>query len=127
MPRIPSPYDVRVAVIREAAPAPPTLREKMAPRVPGSALWGWLGPLLVTAFAAFLRFDRLGIPRAVVFDETYYAKDAYALLRFGVRALLGARARGAGGQAVPGGQGRPDREGGGSFIAHPPRRASGLL
>jgi dolichyl-phosphate-mannose--protein O-mannosyl transferase len=30
-----------------------------------------------------LRFTNLGRPDAVVFDETYYAKDALALLRFG--------------------------------------------
>jgi len=61
----------------------PTLRDRLSPPVPGSALLGWLGPLLVTAFAAFLRFDRLSVPKAVVFDETYYAKDALALLKFG--------------------------------------------
>ncbi|KAB2344063.1 dolichyl-phosphate-mannose--protein mannosyltransferase [Actinomadura rudentiformis] len=60
-----------------------TLREWLAPPIPGSALIGWLGPLLVTAFAGFLRFDRLANPHAVVFDETYYAKDSLALLKFG--------------------------------------------
>ncbi|WP_311931815.1 phospholipid carrier-dependent glycosyltransferase [Microbispora sp. H11081] len=45
---------------------------------------GWLGPLAVAAFGGFLRFDRLGVPHAFVFDETYYAKDAYSLIRFGV-------------------------------------------
>jgi dolichyl-phosphate-mannose--protein O-mannosyl transferase len=67
------------------APAPglrPPLRERLVPPLP-SGLWAWLGPLLVTAFAGGLRFWRLGEPRAIVFDETYYAKDAYALLRFG--------------------------------------------
>jgi dolichyl-phosphate-mannose--protein O-mannosyl transferase len=52
--------------------------------MPGSPLWGWLGPLLVTAFGAFLRFYRLGTPHAVVFDETYYVGDAYGILRHGV-------------------------------------------
>ncbi|QXJ24339.1 phospholipid carrier-dependent glycosyltransferase [Actinomadura graeca] len=61
----------------------PTLREWLAPVIPGSALLGWLGPLLVTAFAGYLRFYRLGSPKAVVFDETYYAKDALALWKFG--------------------------------------------
>lgn len=55
----------------------------MAPAIPGSPLLSWLGPLLVTLFAGYLRFDGLGTPKAVVFDETYYAKDALALLRFG--------------------------------------------
>jgi dolichyl-phosphate-mannose--protein O-mannosyl transferase len=62
---------------------PPSLRDRLSPPLPGGALLGWLGPLLVTFFAGFLRFDRLGVPKAVVFDETYYAKDALALLTFG--------------------------------------------
>ncbi|GLZ04869.1 phospholipid carrier-dependent glycosyltransferase [Actinomadura sp. NBRC 104412] len=62
---------------------PPSPRKRPAPPVPGNALAGWLGALLVTAFAGFLRFDRLSVPKAVVFDETYYAKDALALLTFG--------------------------------------------
>lgn len=33
--------------------------------------------------AAGLRFWHLGTPHAVVFDETYYVKDAWALLNFG--------------------------------------------
>lgn len=40
---------------------------------------GWLGPLAVAAFAGLLRFTDLGQPHAIIFDETYYAKDAYAL------------------------------------------------
>ncbi|MFJ3795467.1 dolichyl-phosphate-mannose--protein mannosyltransferase [Streptomyces sp. NPDC090088] len=43
----------------------------------------WLGPLLVAAVAGAIRFWRLGRPRAIVFDETYYAKDAWALLHLG--------------------------------------------
>lgn len=62
---------------------PPPLREWLAPAIPGSPALSWLGTLLVTALAAYLRFDRLGSPKAVVFDETYYAKDALALLKFG--------------------------------------------
>ncbi|HEY7484502.1 MAG TPA: phospholipid carrier-dependent glycosyltransferase [Streptosporangiaceae bacterium] len=62
---------------------PPPLREWLAPPIPGSPLLGWIGPIVVAVFAAFLRFDRLAIPHAVVFDETYYAKDSLALLKFG--------------------------------------------
>lgn len=43
----------------------------------------WLGPLLVAALAGVLRFWHLGRPRDLVFDETYYAKDAWALLHLG--------------------------------------------
>ena len=52
-----------------------------ADRVAG--VMGWLGPILVAVFAGALRFWRLGSPRAVVFDETYYAKDAWSMLRLG--------------------------------------------
>jgi dolichyl-phosphate-mannose-protein mannosyltransferase len=73
-----------------ATPAPgearrlSALRTRLASPMPDDRPWGWLGPLLVTAFGAFLRFYRLGVPRAVVFDETYYAKDAWSILQHGV-------------------------------------------
>ncbi|MDH6627875.1 dolichyl-phosphate-mannose-protein mannosyltransferase [Streptomyces sp. LBL] len=44
---------------------------------------GWGGPLLVTLFAGIMRFYHLGSPKAVIFDETYYAKDAWALVHRG--------------------------------------------
>lgn len=44
---------------------------------------GWVGPLLVTLLAGLLRFWNLGSPKAVIFDETYYAKDAWALFHRG--------------------------------------------
>ncbi len=44
---------------------------------------GWGGPLLVTLMAGLMRFWNLGSPRAVIFDETYYAKDAWALVHRG--------------------------------------------
>ncbi|TDC09725.1 phospholipid carrier-dependent glycosyltransferase [Nonomuraea longispora] len=53
-------------------------------------LLGWLGPIVVAIFGGILRFVRLGEPKAVVFDETYYIKDAYSLLTYGVeRTMLG--------------------------------------
>src|SRR5215467_11087004 len=61
-----------------------TLRERLVPPMPPATLWGWLGPVLVTVFGGFLRFYRLGAPHAVVFDETYYAPDAYGILKHGV-------------------------------------------
>ncbi|MFJ7078410.1 dolichyl-phosphate-mannose--protein mannosyltransferase [Streptomyces sp. NPDC098781] len=48
------------------------------------ARWsGWGGPLLVTLLAGVLRFWNLGNPKRVIFDETYYAKDAWALVHRG--------------------------------------------
>ncbi len=65
------------------------LAEKIQPfpldnQVKPSGGWaGWRGPLLVTALAAMLRLPRLGVPHAIIFDETYYVKDSLALLNFG--------------------------------------------
>ncbi|WP_016908984.1 dolichyl-phosphate-mannose--protein mannosyltransferase [Streptomyces xiaopingdaonensis] len=48
------------------------------------ARWSaWGGPLLVALVAGALRFWNLGSPHAVIFDETYYAKDAWSLLQQG--------------------------------------------
>ncbi|MFJ9927351.1 dolichyl-phosphate-mannose--protein mannosyltransferase [Streptomyces misionensis] len=56
---------------------PPLLAERIT-------RWsGWGGPLLVTLVAGLMRFWNLGSPRAVIFDETYYAKDAWALVHRG--------------------------------------------
>nr|WP_232247472.1 phospholipid carrier-dependent glycosyltransferase [Kitasatospora azatica] len=44
---------------------------------------GWLGPLAVALFGGLLRFWHLGSPGGIIFDETYYAKDAYALWQGG--------------------------------------------
>ncbi|KQX71866.1 dolichyl-phosphate-mannose--protein mannosyltransferase [Aeromicrobium sp. Root472D3] len=51
-------------------------------RIPQRA-WGWIGPIGVTLLAFVLRVWNLGFPNAFVFDETYYAKDAYSLLQHG--------------------------------------------
>ncbi|MFI1969707.1 phospholipid carrier-dependent glycosyltransferase [Streptomyces cinnamoneus] len=83
-------------------PAHPDVRERLVPPYPepGTRLWaaagagpglarllarsmGWLGPLLVALFAGLIRFWHLGSPKAVIFDETYYAKDAWALWKYG--------------------------------------------
>ncbi|MFJ9121423.1 dolichyl-phosphate-mannose--protein mannosyltransferase [Streptomyces sp. NPDC102394] len=93
--------DVRAAVVPEATAwaerlrrfgylaLPRTdIRERLVPPFPqprgrAGAAAGWLGPVLVAVLAGVLRFWRLGQPRAVVFDETFYAKDAWSMLRFG--------------------------------------------
>ena len=45
--------------------------------------WGWLAPTLIVLLAGVLRFYNLAHPNAIVFDETYYAKDAYSYLHYG--------------------------------------------
>ena len=69
-------------------PGPATARAlalaaRLAPALPGDRFLGWLGPLLITAFGTFLRFNRLSVPHAIVFDETYYVGDAYGILQHG--------------------------------------------
>lgn len=44
---------------------------------------GWAGPLSIALLAFVLRVWNLGYPRSFLFDETYYAKDAYSLQKFG--------------------------------------------
>ncbi|QWT22984.1 phospholipid carrier-dependent glycosyltransferase [Subtercola sp. PAMC28395] len=45
--------------------------------------WAWIAPIMVTSFAAFLRLWNLGWPDSLVFDETYYVKDALSMSRLG--------------------------------------------
>ncbi|MCZ7439897.1 phospholipid carrier-dependent glycosyltransferase [Micromonospora sp. WMMC241] len=44
----------------------------------------WLATAVVVAIAAILRFVGLSHPSGKIFDETYYAKDAYGLIDRGV-------------------------------------------
>ncbi|WP_318245088.1 dolichyl-phosphate-mannose--protein mannosyltransferase [Brevibacterium gallinarum] len=46
-------------------------------------VWMWGVPLLLGVIAALMRFYRLGFPGRLIFDETYYVKDAYTLSKAG--------------------------------------------
>lgn len=83
------------------------------PRRRRTAAWG--APALVTALAATLRLVHLGHPGELVFDETYYVKDAYTLMNLGYEARWpeGANDDFNAGDA----DGYLDRA---AFIAHPP-------
>lgn len=48
--------------------------------------WSWLAPTLITLLAGILRFWNLGHPRAFIFDETYYVKDAWTQWNLGYAA-----------------------------------------
>lgn len=71
-------------------------------------------PLLVTVFAGLLRIPGLGDPHLLMFDETYYAKDAYALLIAGHELVWpeDADEDWLAGQAAPTGEA--------AFVVHPP-------
>ncbi|OUM40809.1 phospholipid carrier-dependent glycosyltransferase [Arthrobacter agilis] len=49
---------------------------------PGGPL-RWILPLAMAVIGGLLRFVRLGEPGSLVFDETYYVKDAYSMLQSG--------------------------------------------
>jgi len=66
---------------------PEALRERLLGPIrswrdypPSLRLWFWLIPALTAALGGVLRFVRLDTPHNLVFDETYYVKDAYSLL-----------------------------------------------
>lgn len=79
-----------VAVTYNDAPAnrssvsPRALRSRLVPPFFEGPLWGWVAPLLITAMAAYMRFNRLRIPSSKIFDEVYYTHDAHSLFHHGV-------------------------------------------
>jgi dolichyl-phosphate-mannose--protein O-mannosyl transferase len=68
------------------------LRARLVAPMPQDGIWGWIWPLLVTAFGGFLRFNRLAVPRTLIFDETYYVKDAWSILHHGTEWVLATNA-----------------------------------
>ena len=59
------------------------VRRRLVDPMPADRVRSWVAALAITLIAGVLRFWDLGRPRAFVFDETYYAKDAWSLLNFG--------------------------------------------
>ena len=51
--------------------------------MPADRIVGWLVAIVITCIAFGIRLVNLGYPNKLIFDETYYAKDAYSLLKFG--------------------------------------------
>jgi dolichyl-phosphate-mannose--protein O-mannosyl transferase len=78
------------------------IRDRLVRPLPADGWWGWLIPLAITAVALFMRLWRITRPQSKVFDETYYAHDAWDLLHHGVE--LDANSH----DQTPG------------FVAHPP-------
>ncbi len=61
----------------------PSARRRLLPVVHHDRLIGWAATLAVTLLAGFMRVWDLGRPNRFLFDETYYAKDAWSLLHHG--------------------------------------------
>lgn len=79
------------------------------------AAWRWGGPAAVTVVAAGTRLIGLGHPGSLVFDETYYVKDAYTLSQLGYEGSWPADANTAFEAGDPSGFSSTA-----SFVAHPP-------
>jgi dolichyl-phosphate-mannose-protein mannosyltransferase len=70
-------------VLPDWPPNPPSTIERLRVAMPTDRINGWIVTLIIGAIAFVIRYVNLGYPNKLVFDETYYAKDAYALLKFG--------------------------------------------
>ncbi|MFC4466937.1 dolichyl-phosphate-mannose--protein mannosyltransferase [Streptomyces xiangluensis] len=85
--RSPARSDVRDRLVPAYAQPSPRLWAAFGLSKPAATLFvrwsAWVGPLLITLLAGLTRFWNLGSPKSVIFDETYYAKDAWALLHRG--------------------------------------------
>jgi dolichyl-phosphate-mannose--protein O-mannosyl transferase len=67
-----------------AAQVPEIVRRRLAAFDARPDPRSWVVAGLVTAVAAIVRLVDLGRPGRIIFDETYYAPNAYGLLRHGV-------------------------------------------
>ena len=70
-------------VLPDWPPNPPSTIERLRVAMPTDRINGWIVTLIIGAIAFVIRYVNLGYPNKLVFDETYYAKDAYSLLKFG--------------------------------------------
>jgi dolichyl-phosphate-mannose-protein mannosyltransferase len=105
------------AVPVRIVPKVEALRARLVAPLPDDGIWGWLGPLIVTAIAGFTRFWHLGRPHNFVFDETYYAKDGWALLHYGAEQDY---VKGADAKILAGNTGTDIFTGKPAYVVHPP-------
>ena len=76
---------------------------------------GWIATVVATLIAAFTRLWNLGSPHEIMFDETYYVKDAYSIWHLGYE---GTWAQNANASFVRGNFSTLSPEA--SFVVHPP-------
>ncbi|MET7427189.1 phospholipid carrier-dependent glycosyltransferase, partial [Dactylosporangium sp. NPDC005555] len=66
-----------------ARPVADAVRRRLARPGPATPAF-WLAAVLVTGIALLLRMVNLSHPKETVFDEVYYANEAWDLLQHGV-------------------------------------------
>ena len=76
---------------------------------------GWIATVVTTLIATFTRLWNLGSPQEIMFDETYYVKDAYSIWHLGYE---GTWAQNANASFVRGNFSTLSPEA--SFVVHPP-------
>lgn len=57
------------------------LQNKLLQPTTPNTITNWTTTLIITILAAILRFQNLTTPNKLIFDESYYVKDAYSLLK----------------------------------------------
>ncbi|HEX6969782.1 MAG TPA: phospholipid carrier-dependent glycosyltransferase [Micromonosporaceae bacterium] len=67
-----------------AGDVPAIIRRRLAPFDTRLDPWSWLATGVVVVIAAVLRLVGLSRPEGKIFDEVYYARDAWGLLEHGV-------------------------------------------
>ena len=77
------PVEPQVGLSRNAAGRLVPLAARRAYRRMDDAFLGWFASIAVALLALFLRLWRLGEPVTFLFDETYYAKDAWSMANLG--------------------------------------------
>ncbi|GAA2024858.1 phospholipid carrier-dependent glycosyltransferase [Yaniella flava] len=75
---------------------------------------GWIIAAVVTLAAGLLRFWNLANPQELIFDETYYVKDAYSLWHFGYERSWSDDVD----EAFAAGNAQPGEDA--SYVVHPP-------
>lgn len=60
------------------------IAQRLTTRLPSDRALGWILPIAIAVIGGILRFWRLSVPGTYVFDETYYAREAWRLLNYGV-------------------------------------------
>ncbi len=63
-------------------------RRLLGPEI-GDRVLGWAGPVVAMLVGGILRFWDLGRPHQLVFDETYYVKQAWSMVEYGVEMRVG--------------------------------------